>query len=241
MRIFSSVDCLNLWESGAGLHPLDQGLLALCAALPETSQETLADWPLGRRNAALAQLRSSSFGPRLQGCTACRQCGEKLEVEFDGRVLATAGAHLSEVSAETVLVNGRAFRLPATRDLAKAAEEADARLATVRLVESCLVESSLAQNGKPQSWSDDELEQIGQAMAAADPLAETLLALRCPVCESESEETLDIVTFLWGEIEARARRLLLDIHTLAIAYGWAEADILLLSPRRRAAYMEMAQ
>jgi hypothetical protein len=241
MRIFSSVDCLNLWESGAGLHPLDQGLLALSAALPEIPQETLADWPLGRRNAALAQLRSSSFGPRLQGRTACRRCGEKLEVEFDGRVLATAGAHQGEGSAETVLVNGRAFRLPTTRDLAKAAEEADTRLAAIRLVESCLVESCLAQNGEPHSWSDDELEQIGQEMAAADPLAETLLVMRCPNCESESEETLDIVTFLWREIEARARRLLLDIHTLAFAYGWDEADILSLSPRRRAFYVEMAQ
>lgn len=156
-------------------------------------------------------------------------------------MLATGGARQGEGLAETVLVNGRAFRLPTTRDLARVAEEADARLATIRLVESCLLESCLAQHGEPHSWSDDELEQIGLAMATADPLAETLLALRCPVCESESEETLDIVTFLWREIEARARRLLLDIHTLALAYGWAEADILSLNPRRRASYVEMAQ
>jgi hypothetical protein len=90
-------------------------------------------------------------------------------------------------------------------------------------------------------WSDEDLDQIGQSLARADPLAETRLALRCPVCESQWEENLDIVSFLWREIEARARRLLFEIHTLASAYGWAEADILSLSEHRRALYFEMAQ
>src|SRR5271156_4811898 len=89
MRILSSSDCLDLWEQGTGLHPLDQGLLALSAALPDMSQDSLPDWPLGRRNMALAQLRCSSFGRRLQGWTACGACGEKLEVEVDGRLLAS--------------------------------------------------------------------------------------------------------------------------------------------------------
>jgi hypothetical protein len=236
MRPFSSVDCLNLWESGAGLHPLDQGLLALGAALPGTPQDTLADWPLGRRNMALAQLRCSSFGPRLQGWTACRRCGEKLEVEFDGRLLTGEATDQGHASMEPIVVNGQSFRLPTTRDLAKAAREADASLAPIRLVESCRLEK-----GEPPAWSDEDLEEIGQKLAMADPLAETRLALRCPVCENAWEETLDMVTFLWREIEARARRLLLEIHTLASAYGWAEADILSLSERRRALYLEMAQ
>ncbi|HEY3860536.1 MAG TPA: hypothetical protein VGO59_01505 [Verrucomicrobiae bacterium] len=231
MRAFSNVDCLHLWESGAGLHPLDQGLLALSAALPETPGESLLDWPLGRRNAALAQLRCSSFGPKLQGWTACGKCGEKLEVEMDARWLTG-----QESSMEPVIVNGQSFRLVTSRDLAQAAREADVPRAAMCLAQSCCLDS-----GAAHGWSEEELEQIGQQLALADPLAETRLALRCPDCQYEWQETFDVAAFLWREIETRARKLLVEIHTLAAAYGWAEADILAMSGRRRAAYLEMAQ
>lgn len=236
MRALSSSDCLSLWESGAGLHPLDQSLLALSAALPGTPPDSLADWPLGRRNIALAQLRCSLFGPRLLGSTACSRCGEKLEVEVDGRLLAGEVTDRDQISEEPVVVNGRSFRLLTTRDLAKAAHETDARVASIRLVESCCLESE-----KSPTWSDEDLNQIGQELAMADPRAEIRLALSCPVCENEWEENLDIALFLWREIEARARRLLFEIHTLASAYGWTEADILSLSDPRRTIYLEMAQ
>jgi hypothetical protein len=78
-------------------------------------------------------------------------------------------------------------------------------------------------------------------MALADPMAETRLTLHCPKCENIWDETLDVVAFLWEEIEARARRLLLEIHTLALAYGWTEAEILSLTEDRRGRYVEMVQ
>src|SRR5215467_3422950 len=87
MRSFSGVDCLNLWESGACLHPLDQALLALGAALPDTPQDTLADWPLGRRNRALFKLHRYCFGSRLAGWAACARCQERMEFTVDSRDL----------------------------------------------------------------------------------------------------------------------------------------------------------
>jgi len=236
MRAFSNVDCLNLWEAGGGLHPLDQGLLVLSAALPGTSGAVLPDWPLGRRNAALAELRCASFGSRLQGWTACQRCGEKLEVEVDGRLLAGDGLDPGGPAVESIVVHGQSFRLPTSRDLAQAVREADAAQAARRLVESCCLKPVGA-----AVWSDVELEEIGERLAAADPHAETRLALRCPACDNEWEETLDLMTFLWREIEARARRVLGEIHALASAYGWSEAEILSLSERRRALYLELVR
>src|SRR6266481_7502217 len=87
MRALSGVDCLNLWESGARLHPLDQGLLALGAALPDTPQDALADWPLGRRNRALFELQRYCFGSRLAAWAACMRCQEKMEFAVDSRDL----------------------------------------------------------------------------------------------------------------------------------------------------------
>jgi hypothetical protein len=78
-------------------------------------------------------------------------------------------------------------------------------------------------------------------MAQADPMAEIRVTVNCPACGNESEETLDIVTFLWAEIEGRAKRLLWEIHAIASAYGWTETEILALSDSRRALYVEMVQ
>ncbi len=49
----------------------------------------------------------------------------------------------------------------------------------------------------------------------------------------------DILSYLWTEIEDWAQRLLVDVHTLAVSYGWSERDILALSPRRRRMYLEL--
>jgi hypothetical protein len=236
MRALSSSDCLRLWESGTVLHPLDQSLLVLTAAFPETPEDTLADWPLGTRNLALLKLLCISFGRQIVAWTTCCHCGEKLEFEIDGQLLTGGVTDQTQILKEPIVVNGQSFRLITTGDLAKAAQQTDVRLASIGLLESCRLGSA-----KPSDWSDEDLDQIGQRLAMADPLAETLLALRCPVCENEWEENLDIVSFLWREIEARARRLLFEVHTLASAYGWAEADILSLSEHRRALYFEMAQ
>ena len=78
-------------------------------------------------------------------------------------------------------------------------------------------------------------------MALADPMAETRLALSCPACGSEWHEALDIARFVWAEIESRAKRLAGEVHALASAYGWTEAEILGLSGPRRSLYLGMVQ
>ena len=75
-------------------------------------------------------------------------------------------------------------------------------------------------------FTDEEIETIGERMAACDPLAEIRLNFDCPRCQASFEESLDLVSFLWAEIDSRARRLLASVHALASAYGWSEKEIL---------------
>ncbi|HEY1852591.1 MAG TPA: hypothetical protein VGG60_16340 [Candidatus Binataceae bacterium] len=258
MRSLSDADLLHLWEGGLRRHPLDRALLALSAAFPETPYEHLADWPLGRRNRALVELRCNCFGQKLQGWTACPSCAEKLEFELDGRVIADAGPSAQSMSdglGQPIVVERSTFRLPTSRDLASVVKETDPRLAAIRLVENCRIPSANAEATSADdvgfttdlgdrhsgSWSDEELEEIGEQMALADPLAETRLTLHCPKCEVDWEESLDMTSFLWAEIDACVRRLLLEIHTLASAYGWTETEILSLGENRRVRYVEMVQ
>ena len=232
MPALSNATCLDLWERGCRLHPLDRGLLSLAAGHPETPYDDLADWALGRRNVALAELHCACFGRDLAGQLPCPACAEELEFQMDGQSLTIPAPE----SAAPVFARGRTFRLPTTRDLASVAHEGDTRSAAIRLVESCRTDAT-----EPRAWQDDELEEIGEQMAAADPMAEVRLAFDCVKCGHHWEENLDIAAYLWVEIEARAKRLLTEIHTLAAAYGWSEQAILALSEPRRRLYLEMVQ
>lgn len=236
MQTLTEAELLDVWESGCHRHPLDRALLVLTRAFPNTAYESLADWPLGRRNQALTKFYCQCFGPRLRAWTACRNCGQKLEFEMDADLLATGKISESDALSGLVIFNGRTFRLPSSRDLALAANETDPSAGAVRIVESCLMEPS-----ETVHWSNDELSEIGEKFALADPLAEIRVNAPCPECGNDGKETLDLVSFVWTGIEARIRHLLFDIHILASAYGWSEADILSMSKNRRSMYIEMVQ
>lgn len=232
MRTLSSTELVAVWERGQSLHPVDRGLLVLGAALPDVPYASLADWPVGRRNRTLAEWLCTSFGPRLPGWTTCERCGEKLEFELDAPALLEVA--LTDPDAR-VEVAGHAFRLPSSRDLALIAREADSKDLVTRLVEACRLD-----HDDVRALSPEEVDELGEQLALADPLAETRLTLCCPQCEAEWEETLDLTAFAWAEVESRAKRLLLEVHLLASAYGWSEAEVLAVSEPRRAFYLGAA-
>jgi len=174
------------------------------AAFPESQceSESVADWPLGRRNCALAQLRCACFGRWLRGWTACEQCGERLEFEVDGNALAASNVGNIDESIE---VQGDVFRLPTTRDLARIAGEHGQSVAAVHLMEQCMISNTSQHLGArrldEQKWTEEELDAIGERMAQADPLAEILLHFECPVCSHAFDLCLDLAAFLWSELE----------------------------------------
>lgn len=231
MRTLSDSAVLELWERATPLHSLDRGLMVLAATLPEAAGNSPADWPLGRRNSALAQWHCAMFAPNLDAWIACPQCGDQLEFAIDARSLIAGEERPASLRVE---VHGRSFRLPTSRDLARLAAERDPVAAEQGLLASCCLDA----NGT-EHWPEEELEEIGEVLAAADPLAETRLAFHCPNCAAEWKENLDVVEFLWAELDAKAKRLLREIHTLASAYGWTETEVLRLSVARRSSYLRM--
>lgn len=232
MRTLSNRDFLELWERGSALHPLDRALLVLSTALPGERYDSLAMWPLGSRNAALKNVRCACFGPTLEGWIACPQCGERLEFSIDATSIDSDAPH-NDAQADDLRMNGHTFRPLNSRDLAAIANAPNEHAATLQLAHQCCLQDA--------EFSEDDLEVIGTQLAQADPLSETLLNFACATCGHRWHEPLDIAEWLWSEIEARARRLLLDIHALATAYGWSETEILSLSESRRALYLEMVQ
>src|SRR5258707_927273 len=79
-----------------------------------------------------------------------------------------ADAHPHAFHAEqTVRFKGESFRLPTSRDLGEAARRPDAETAALTVVERCRTGEKTTAD-----WNAEDLEGLGNALAAADPLAE---------------------------------------------------------------------
>ncbi len=233
---------LRLWEIGAAQHPLDRALTFLMVAEPGLTRAELARLPVGHRDARLLALYARLYGPQIAGQGRCPTCDERAEFELDARaVLAIADnddrlAPMSVTSGDYVVT----YRLPDSFDLAEIARLADVDQARQRLLERCIVQATCdGAEIAAEQLPAEIVALVAEQMAARDPLAVIEVELTCPVCGSQWEPVLDIVTLLWTRLEAQARRLLHEVHTLARAYGWRESDILALSPARRQAYLAL--
>jgi hypothetical protein len=243
MRPLFEYDLLRIWEVGEDQHPLDRALTLLAAACPELTWDELAALSIGQRDARLLTLRERTSGPRLNGFAECPRCAERLEFEVavaDLRVVAEPDAEEGawELAAEGLTLR---FRLPNSRDLAAVLGYQDPATAREVVVQRCVLEAS--RDGESVTASElptEAIVELARRIAECDPQAEVLLGLRCPACDHGWQALFDIVAFFWAELAAQAKRLLREVHTLARAYGWREADILGMSARRRQFYLEMA-
>ncbi len=209
--------------------------------LPEAAPGTLADLPLGRRDALLLRVHESILGPQLSGSATCPQCRTRLEFTLESAALRDAGPppppEAYRLAAEGYDLR---FRLPSGGDLAAVSACADVEQGRALLLRRCLLEA--LHDGAPspaEALPDAVVEKLAQRMAECDPGAETMLDLTCPGCDHRWQAHLDIAAFVWAGLAAQARRLLREVHVLAQAYGWREADILAMSGVRRQSYLEM--
>ncbi|HZD11184.1 MAG TPA: phage baseplate protein [Candidatus Binatia bacterium] len=239
MRPLSAAELLAVWEKGLAAPAAERALLLLAAAYPDEAPQDLAQLSVGQRDGRLLALRATQFGEQLDCMVPCPGCGEQLELSFDIASIRTAPPPKQR---RTIRLRRKGydvrFRLPNSLDLL-ALEPGDE--AQMTLLQRCLRSANLqGESISPGDLPDTIIRAIVARMAQADPQAEIQVALSCPACEHEWLSLFDIVSYLWSEINTWAMRLLQDIHQLAMAYGWREADILALSPWRRRIYLQMS-
>jgi hypothetical protein len=241
MRVLSASEWLTVWERGQGRSLPERALAILAAACPDMSLETLAGLSIGQRDAWLLTLREWTFGPRLAGLAMCPSCGERLELACNVADIQVTSPEEPESTLSLQMAGYEVcFRLPNSLDLMAVAASAAEVVPRQQLLERCLL--AVLQHGTEQTIAQlplDVEQAVVARMAQADPQADVQVALACPGCRHHWQAPFDIVSFFWNEINAWASRLLRDVHTLASAYGWREADILAMSPWRRQAYLEM--
>jgi len=246
MRGPSAETLLDLWERGLDHAPMSRNLMLLRASAPEATREELEHWSVGRRDAALLDLRAQVFGEVLQALASCPSCGERLEIELDVDDLRVAGAGAGAAAKDGPRHDWSgggyrvSFRAPDSTDLEAIAAETDPVTAEHALFERCAIR--IEKDGRdltPGDLTEEAARAVSDAMEAVDPGADLRLRLACPGCSHRWEATLDIGSFLWRELGAWAARALHEVHVLASAYGWSEREILGLGAVRRRTYLEL--
>lgn len=252
MKRLSAAELLSVWERAAGQPIVAQALLLLAAAMPGATAESLGRMSIGRRDAELLTLREWLFGSRLVSLAACPLCSRSMELTFETAEIRAERSDFQQdqLTEPLVAVAGgyeAQFRLPDSEDLmaiaAEANQQRDAAMASEVLLSRCLLQ--VRRKGRRQTIVQvselpaDLVAAIAGEMERADPQANVQLNLTCADCGHHWLATFDIASYLWGEIENWARRVLREVHWLASAYGWREADILALSAERRRLYLEL--
>jgi hypothetical protein len=241
-----AADALRAWERVASVPAARRGAELLSAVLtptqgpaPLVSGVDADDLPVGRRDALLLDLHRTAFGDRLDALAACPSCGVVVEVE------ASCAGLLSGLAPQPVVpveVDGYhvVWRPVTGADLASIVDDDGPEAAAATLLRRCLVEARGPAGPVPDGRLPGPVRAaVLDAMARADPGAEIAFAVRCPDCGAGWESQLDVAAFVWARVQARAHQVLHEVHTLALAYGWTEPEVLALSEPRRAAYLRL--
>ena len=243
MRTPDTSELLRVWEQGTGEPAAIRALLLMRAAAPEADGDALAHCNIGQRDCVLLNLRDALFGPEIHCLTDCTNCGEPIELDFrtdDIRVPHADPGGSYHTTAHGYEVQ---FRLPDSADLLALEVERQAEQpaqAERRLLERCVLDAWTEEGDvEVATLPNAVLSAVSQEMGETDPQAEVLLEVVCPECSAISPAPFDIVSHLWAELDAWARRMLREVHALAAAYGWSEAEILRMSATRRRAYLDL--
>jgi hypothetical protein len=239
----SAAATLELWQAALGLGPVERSLaLAAVGGSGPAGADELARLPLGRRDARLLGLHATLAGRLLEATATCPACGEQADFAVDADALLAPADEPVRPAPVEMAGYSVSWRSPDSLDVEAAADAGDAAAAERVLLTRCVTSAS-GPGGEVDASTlpADVRGALAHAMAEADPLAEVLVNVACPACETEFVADLDVGGFVWAEVQANARRVLREVDVLARVYGWSETEVLSLPQPRRAAYLALVQ
>jgi len=176
-------------------------------------------------------------GPQVQFEIACPRCGARLEFGWDLRqaVLEASPSRVFEAQLDGLQVR---VRMPSSADV-MAIEGATSVVEGEDLLWRRCV-SAQTPDGTLISGSEltpVQRAQVERSMDEAGVQSDVHFDLSCAECGASWDAPLDAGQLLWMELARSAQQALIHVDALARRYGWSEAQILGMSPRRRELYL----
>lgn len=227
-RPFGEADDLDLDFGSADRPALVSALLEGCRPAPP------GHWwrcTVGQRTAALIDLlRLTERRDAIELNANCSTCGEAFGFELPLAALPSPDADLVRVGLD----GGREVELrrPCGEDLRRwRALRPASRPESVRAMIETLCVAGEA--------GDGDAAALAAHLAEADPLVDFEVDGACPACGASTLIAVDLETLALSRFAAGQRRIEADLHRLARAYGWTEAQSLAVPPARRRRYLAL--
>lgn len=240
MRVLSAADILRLNDWGQRRSLTKRSLAAINFAFPEKSWEALVAMPIGGRDQYLLALYEICFGDSIAGVSDCPRCDEEIELTIPVGQLRSWNAAFEPA---TISVNEGQYqvrcRLPDSSNLLAIAPSQDLKEARRTLIGDCIISSTYRKKAiTPQRLPAYVLKAVADRILLEDQHAEMLMEVQCPACNHAWEIPFDISYYFWKSLAKSADSLFWEVHVLAKAYGWKEADILAMNAWRRHRYLK---
>ena len=162
----------------------------------------------------------------------CGSCSAQFDVPVDMSGLPIKTAQKNYPSVERSFGNtSYVFRVPRLADLKTLDDSLSTEQATKNLIKSCQTE------GPIREFTKKECAEISEAIENVSPEIPLSLQSACPDCAEINDIPFDIAAHLISFFKNPFE----DVHEIASAYHWTEAQILALSRPRREAYLSLIE
>lgn len=230
------LDVTESWTAASSVPAAVTAVLA--ASLEEIGGEavdgtTVRDLAVGDRQYLMRRLAVHLGMDRVWLSATCAHCESRYDLLVEQSVLPSKpvdGGPWEEAVTSRGNVSVRAL---SGADQELIVNEPDDEAAELILLTRCTDGHSGAIEFS--AFTDDDIARLEQAIESVSPEVTTTVTARCPECGESNEVLVDPylgVTLLRTD-------LLEEIHTMANAYHWSEADILELPVNRRRRYLDL--
>lgn len=203
------------------------------------------EWTVNRRLQGLLAVTIITSGSSL-GLTRCCsvvECGEPMDLPLD--------LHAFRVDQDSLLVDcivddgpELSLRVPTgadqlkwLREVSLGANPLDDRAMAMELIATVNGAAPQVGTAVSQEW----LTAIDRVLNETDFLTTLEIEARCPACAAVSSFAVDLEAELLAVLNRERPRMLDEIHRLAKAYHWNEAEIMNLPVARRREYLHRVE
>lgn len=181
------------------------------------------------RDYLLARIYKNVYGSRIESSLNCNSCGELYDLNFslDDLIINTGNRKTDmQPNSEGFFCNdnGLLFRLPNGED-ELAVWGLPAGEAELLMFDRCVAQTVTK-----------ESKQIMEVMEELGPVLTTDLSANCPECGSVQSVQFDMQSYLLTKLKNERKKLVAEIHSIALAYSWSHKEILDLPRSLREAY-----
>lgn len=196
-----------------------------------------AKLPIPDRDRLLTAVYFNTYGSQIETTITCNACSSRFDLNF------SLDEWVQDITTgQAGRTNGQKGDYPF-----KAPGGVEFRLATgedemaVMGMEPAMAEAELLKRCLPEGTREYNSNILQQAMQDIAPLVDAEFEAQCPECTENQIMHFNLQQYLLSSLLKEQKKLVMEVHQLARAYGWGLNEILNLPRSIRHSYVSMVE